>query len=262
MKLKSSLSWLLNVLLAIAVIAILFFNAGLKEIKMEETQINPEGSDLKIISQDPLTYRLASPRIRSDFSVEKAMSKRRSHRNYVKSSISGAELSQVLWAAYGITKPDDSRDVFRGGFRTAPSAGATYPLEIYAVVGKVKGIEPGVYRYIPDGHQLVMENPTDIREELAKAALNQEMIADAPACLFYSAVFERTMQRYGERGRKHYVPMDLGHSAQNVYLQVEALGLGTCAIGAFNDEKVAAVMQLPEEEEPLYIMPIGRYYRD
>ena len=98
--------------------------------------------------------------------------------------------------------------------------------------------------------------------KLAEAALNQEMIADAPVSLFYSAVYARTMQRYGARGREHYVPMDLGHSAQNVYLQAEALGLGTCAIGAFNDEQVAKVMNLPDEEEPLYIMPIGRYYRD
>lgn len=208
------------------------------------------------------SIKLPSPRYESKFSIEEVMLKRRSHRNYVKGAISLEDLSQILWAAYGITKADKSRAIFRGGFRTAPSAGATFPLEVYAIVGNVKGIEPGVYRYISDGHMLVLESEKDIRANLAKAALNQEMIEDAPASLLFSAIFERTMQRYGNRGRERYVCMEIGHVGQNVYLQAEALGLGTCAIGAFNDVKVSKVMELPEEEEPLYIMPIGRYYRD
>jgi len=206
--------------------------------------------------------QLPLPRLKSKFSIEEVILKRRSHRNFVKSAISLEDLSQVLWAAYGITKQDNSRAIFRGGFRTAPSAGATFPLEVYAVVGKVKSLETGVYRYISDGHKMVKVLDEDIRPALAKAALNQEMIEDAPVSLFFSAIFERTAQRYGDRGRERYVCMEIGHVAQNVYLQVEALGLGTCAIGAFNDKKVAEAMQLPEEEEPLYIMPIGRYYRD
>jgi SagB-type dehydrogenase family enzyme len=262
MKNKPIISWMLNIVLLLAVLLVLLVNTGTKETDMKEFAELPEGPAPELISQDPITYQLPDPRLQSDFSVEQAMAQRRSHRSYVKSAISTAELSQVLWAAYGITKADRSRAGFRGGFRTAPSAGATYPLEVYAVVGKVKGLEPGIYRYVPDGHQLVLAQEGDHREPLAGAALNQEMIADAPASLFFSAVFERTMQRYGERGRLRYVPMDLGHSAQNVYLQVEALGLGTCAIGAFNDAKVTAVMKLPADEEALYIMPIGRYYRD
>lgn len=206
--------------------------------------------------------QLPTPRFESKFSIEEVMLKRRSHRNYVKSAISLKDLSQVLWAAYGITKPDNSREIFRGGFRTAPSAGATFPLEVYAIIGNVKDVEPGVYRYVSDGHKLAKVLDKDIRPALAKAALNQEMIEDAPASLFFSAIFERTMQRYGDRGRERYVCMEIGHVAQNVYLQVEALGLGTCAIGAFNDSKVSEVLQLQAEEEPLYIMPIGRYYRD
>lgn len=208
------------------------------------------------------TIQLPEPRFDSDFSIEEVMLKRRSHRNFVKSAISLEDLSQVLWAAYGITKADDSREIFRGGFRTAPSAGATFPLEIYAIVGKVNDLESGVYRYISDGHKLVKISDDDIKSSLAKAALNQEMIEDAPVSLLFSAVFERTTQRYGDRGKKRYVCMEIGHVAQNVYLQVEALGLGTCAIGAFNDKKVSEAMHLRKEEEPLYIMPIGKYYRD
>ncbi len=209
-----------------------------------------------------LEIQLPSPRLESNFSIEEVMLKRRSHRNYVKSSISLDDLSQVLWAAYGITKPDKSRDIYRGGFRAAPSAGATFPLEVYVIAGKVKGIEPGVYKYISDGHKIIRVINEDVRADLAKAALSQEMIEDAPASLFFTAIFERTTQRYGDRGRERYVCMEMGHVGQNVYLQVEALGLGTCAIGAFNDAKVAEVMQLPGEEEPLYIMPIGKYYRE
>lgn len=230
----------------------------------KHSQLVNDEPNLSKMTQDKQEQfiQLPEPRFDSDFSIEKVMLKRRSHRNFVKSALSLEDLSQVLWAAYGITKADKSRDIFRGGFRTAPSAGATFPLEVYAIVGNVKSIEPGVYRYISDGHKLALEIQEDIRSELANAALNQEMIADAPASLFLSAIFERTMQRYGDRGRERYVCMEIGHVAQNVYLQVEALGLGTCAIGAFNDNKVTEVMQLPDKEEPLYIMPIGRYYRD
>lgn len=262
MNLNSSISWSLNILLGIALIALLVIQTSSKENPMDKQKQSSAQQKPLVISSDPLTYQLPAPTTTGRLSVEEAMLRRRSHRNYLGGAIDISELSQVLWAAYGITKADDSRPSFRGGFRTAPSAGATYPLEIYVVVGKVKGIEAGVYRYRSDGHLIIRENDRDIREELAAAALNQEMIADAPASLFYSAFYSRTMQRYGERGREHYVPMDLGHSAQNVYLQVESLGLGTCAIGAFNDEEVSKVMNLAEQEEPLYIMPIGRYYRD
>jgi len=177
-------------------------------------------------------------------------------------------VSQVLWAAFGVTLPREdrpdappNRPSFRGGFRTAPSAGATFPLEIYAVIGNVEGIEPGVYRYISEKHKLVKVIDQDVREELARAALGQIFVKEAPFSVFWSAVFSRSEVRYGPRGRERYVPMDLGHSAQNVYLQVEALGLGTVAVGAFNDSEVSRVMQLPPEEEPLYIMPVGYILR-
>jgi len=85
------------------------------------------------------------------------------------------------------------------------------------------------------------------------------MVKEAPVSLIYTAVFSRTTGKYGERGRERYVCVDLGHSAENVYLQVETLGLGTCAIAAFSDDEVSTVLKLQKEEEPLYIMPIGYY---
>jgi SagB-type dehydrogenase family enzyme len=221
----------------------------------------PEGkTDLFKMENSPLSYVLPSPDFEGSISVEEALLHRRSHRSFMKEAISAEDLSQILWAAYGITQPLQGFPQTRGGLRTAPSAGARYPLEIYALVGNVRGIEPGVYRYDSREHRITRVIDKDIKQELAAAALNQEMISEAPACLFYSAVYSRTTERYGDRGRERYVCMDLGHSAENVYLQAEALHLGTCAIGAFEDDAVKKVMQLPEEEEPLYIMPIGKYY--
>jgi SagB-type dehydrogenase family enzyme len=207
-------------------------------------------------SEQPLTYTLPSPRTDGNFSVERALANRRSQRNYQNRAISAQQLSQILWAAYGITSPAPGQPALRGGLRTSPSAGALYPLEIYAIVGNVTGIEPGVYRYISGEHRIVRTIDRDVRDELMQAAMGQRMVRDAPALVFYSAVFSRMTGRYGERGR-NYVYIEVGHSAQNVYLQAEALGLGTCAIGAFTDSRIRQVLQLPAGEDPLYLMPIG-----
>lgn len=227
---------------------------------MDKKSSSESKVELTKIDTSPLTYLLPTPSFDGEISVEKALSHRRSHRYFSKSIISAEKLSQVLWAAYGISCSIHDYPSLRGGLRTAPSAGGCYPLEIYVLVGNVKQIEPGVYKYLPEGHKIFRTVDKDIRNELAKAAWSQEMISEAPACLFYSAIFERATQRYGKRGRERYVCMDLGHSAQNVYLQMDALYMGTCAVGAFEDDKVREVMNLPEEEEPLYIMPFGYYY--
>ena len=204
-------------------------------------------------------YFLPTPLTDGCMSVEEALAIRRSRRNFQDRAISKEQLSQILWAAYGITQPMPNRAGLRGGFRTTPSAGATYPLEIYVIVGNVEGLRAGVYRYVSEEHKLVMVIYGDIRDELARAALGQRMVREAPATVFYSAVFYRTTRRYGERGIR-YVYIELGHSAQNVYLQAEALGLGTVAIGAFVDDMVREILNLPDDEEPLYLMPIGYFY--
>ena len=202
---------------------------------------------------------LPTPRLEGEMSMEAALAARRSRRNFRDEALSLPQLSQLLWAAYGITLPVPDTPNLRGGLRTTPSAGATFPLEIYAVVGRVDGIAPGVYRYVPAEHKLVLVAEGDIREALSEAAVGQRMVAEAPVSIFYSAVFERTTDRYGPRGVM-YVHMEVGHSAQNVYLQAEALGLGTCAIGAFADDAVRQLLHLPEEETPLYLLPVGYFY--
>lgn len=118
-------------------------------------------------------------------------------------------------------------------------------------------MSPGIYRYLVARHALELEVEGDVRAALARAALDQDFIAEAPASIVMSAVYERTTRRYGRRGYR-YVHMDVGHAGENVHLQAVALGFGTVVVGAFDDEEVKRALRLPEEQHPLYIMPIGR----
>jgi SagB-type dehydrogenase family enzyme len=183
-------------------------------------------------------------------SLEQTLARRRSVRSYAPAPLTLRDVSQLLWAAQGISEP-------RCGLRTAPSAGATYPLETLLVAGQVDGLAPGVYRYRPAGHELEKVLAGDARAALADAALGQEFVAAAPASVVFAAVFERTAQRYGARAGR-YVPMEAGHAAQNLCLQAVALDLGTVVVGAFRDEQAAAALGLPADEKPLYIVPVGK----
>ncbi len=185
----------------------------------------------------------------SGFSVERALNTRRTVRAFVAQPLALAELSQLLWAAQGITNAE--------GLRTAPSAGALYPLEIYAVAGNVSGLEAGVYKYLPARHMLVRITAGDKRKALAAAALGQEWIAEAAAILVFSAVEERTTRKYGQRGVR-YIYTELGHAAQNVLLQAVALGLGAAEVGAADDARVAGVVNMQKGEQALYLVPVGR----
>lgn len=192
--------------------------------------------------------QLPPPRTEGPLSLETVLARRRSLREFCDEEISAEALSQLLWAAYGVVDP-------LGGRHTVPSAGATFPLEIVAVAGKVAGVPAGSYRYRPAAHSLEPIRSGDLRSELARAAIGQEFIAAAPATLVVAAVAERTTHRYGRRGLR-YVYMEAGHACQNVYLQAAALGLGTVAVGAFDDEAVRRVLGI--REEPLYILPVGK----
>jgi len=211
---------------------------------------NENETGLTMTENSPISFLLPAPEIKGDMSVEEALESRRSRRNFNDKALSAEQLSQILWAAYGITEPGR-------GLRTAPSAGAIYPLEVYAVVGNVENIEAGLYKYDPTDHKIILVKSGDIRDELSAAALNQAMIKTAPSTIVYTAVFDRIEERYGERGRERYVFIEIGHSAQNIYLQAEAMGLGTCAIGAFTDDRVKELLDLPTDETPLYFLPVG-----
>jgi len=192
---------------------------------------------------------LPAPQREGSVSVEAALQQRRSVRDYSDAPLNMAQVAQLLWAAQGVT---DAR-----GYRTAPSAGGLYPLELYLVVRRVDGLSAGVYKYQPAAHALLPWLDDDLADELMGAALSQPYIREAAANLVFTAVYERTRTRYGYRAAQ-YVHMEAGHASQNVYLQAQALGLGTVAIGAFEDAQVKHILALPADEEPLYIMPLGR----
>jgi len=184
-------------------------------------------------------------------SVEDALAKRRSIREYADKSLTIEQVMQLLWAAQGITlRPY--------GFRTAPSAGGTYPLEIYVVTkpSGIEGLEAGIYRYEPRDHRLVKRILGDFSAQLMAAALDQEWVGSAPLNFVVTAVFERTTGKYGERGIR-YVWQETGHAAQNIYLQAVALGLGNVVVGAFHDAEVERILELSDQEKPAYVIPVG-----
>ncbi len=205
--------------------------------------------DAAAITEPGFRVQLTPPRHASETSVEEALLNRRSVRDYTGEALTLAEVSQLLWAAQGTT---DSR-----GLRTAPSAGALYPLEVYLVVGDVTGLAPGVYRYVPGAHEIVHVLDQDHRALLADAAVGQNCVQEAAVDVVFTAVPERTTGKYGDRGIR-YVHMEAGHAAQNVYLQAEALGLGMTVVGAFDDGRVLELVAASPEEEALYVLALGR----
>ncbi|WP_276813983.1 SagB/ThcOx family dehydrogenase [Desulfurococcus amylolyticus] len=200
--------------------------------------------------------KLPQPGKISGLTVEEALLLRRSIRDFRDEPVKLRDLALILWATYGLSDPVE-------GFLTTPSAGATYPLQVYVVVGSRSVIDysefldPGVYRYDPERHVLILVRSGDVRRELMQAALMQGFIGRAPVSIVITAVYERTTSVYGERGRTRYVPMEAGHASENAYLMTTALGYGTVAVGAFRDSEVSQVIGIGGGETPLYIMPIG-----
>ena len=192
---------------------------------------------------------LPEPEGKGRLSLEEALRGRRSVRDYAGRPLTLEEISQLLWAAQGITDPDE-------GGRTVPSAGALFPLEVYLLAGRVEGVPEGLYRYRPARHDLVRVLPGDLRCALATAAYGQSWAAAAAAVVVFSTVLERTTVRYGGRG-KMFAHMEAGGAFQNVHLQAVSLRLGTVIIGAFDDGKVGEVLGLPPGEKPIGFMPVG-----
>jgi len=193
--------------------------------------------------------KLPDPVYKSGTSIEEALLKRRSVREYKKEPLELKEISQLLWAAQGITSKEDGR--------TAPSAGALYPLELYVISGNINSLTPGVYHYRPSGHSLEQIAEGDKRKLLSAAAMMQGAVNKSAAVIVIAAEYKRTTGKYLERG-KRYVHMEAGHAAQNIYLQAVSLKIGTVVIGAFSDSLVKQILHLPKSEEPLYLMPVGK----
>jgi len=201
------------------------------------------------MAQPSENVALPEPSVTGSTSLEQLIAQRRSIRDYQTTAVELAEIGQLLWAAQGIT------DLH--GLRTAPSAGALYPLELYVVTGRIEGLAHGVYHFDPRHHQLIKTIDGDLRDALTRAALSQGWMKHASAVIVFTADYERTTRKYGKRG-KRYVHIEVGHAAQNLFLQSESLGLATVVVGAFNDDEVARMLRLPADLQPLLLMPVGR----
>lgn len=196
-------------------------------------------------SSDNIEGKLPNPKLKGGISLEESIKQRKSVRSFEDKVFSIEQISQLLWAAQGITHNYHDRL-----FRSAPSAGATYPLETYLLTAS------GVYRYNPVEHSLSRIFEEDKRLALSEASLGQASVSSASAVFVFTMIEERTAQRYGERAFR-YICMEAGHVAQNIHLQAVSLGLGSVPVGAFNDSDVSAVLGCPDNEFPLYIVPVG-----
>jgi SagB-type dehydrogenase family enzyme len=192
--------------------------------------------------------KFSEPRQHGNVPIEHCIRWRRSVRGFHDRKLTEDELGQLLWAAQGITAAD--------GKRAVSSAGALYPLELYAACGNVGELPSGVYHYSPEHHELRFVAAGHQREKLVEAARGQEWIASAPAVVCIAAAFERTTVKYGNRGRG-YVYMEAGHAAESLMLQAAALGLATTMVGAFGDDEVAHLLHLAPNETPLCLLPVG-----
>lgn len=204
-------------------------------------------------NQDPNTRAesidLPKPKNQSHVSIERALWERKSTRKYTDEPISLSEIGQLLWAAQGITR--------QGYRRPAPSAGATYPLELYLITRESDELQEGLYHYVPSRHHLHCIRSGDFFQALCSAALDQEMITNAAAVIVITAIYARTTDRYHDRGDQ-FVHMEVGCAAQNIHLQAVSLDLGTVFVGAFEDDNVSDVLGLPHDTIPLCLMPVGR----
>lgn len=189
------------------------------------------------------TIALPQANHNGSMSLEQSIANRRSIRTFASKPLSIGQIGQLLWSAQGITEKNR-------GFRAAPSAGALYPLETHVV------LPAGIYRYDPHRHELKRIVDGDRREALQQASLGQDAVGSAPAVFVFSAVFQKTAIRYGARASL-YVPIEVGHAAQNLLLQATAQGLAGVPVGAFNERRVAEVLRLARNERPLYLLPLG-----
>jgi SagB-type dehydrogenase family enzyme len=196
---------------------------------------------------------LPKPSYKGTVTVEEALTARRTHRSFKPQGISLQQFSQILWGGYGVTAKN-----FGLYLKTAPSAGALYPLDIYAVVGEdgVESLTPGVYHFRPENHSVKLIKEGDLRAEVARKSLQQMWMAEAPLMFIITGEYGRSTGKYGRRGVT-YTHIEAGHVGQNIFLQAEAIGLKAGIVGAFNNKQLIKAMGLPAKHNPLLLMPVG-----
>jgi SagB-type dehydrogenase family enzyme len=192
--------------------------------------------------------KLPSPDIQDSLTVSQAIEKRRTIRSFTDEKVTLAQISQLLWAAQGITSPQ--------GLRAAPSAGALYPLELYINVKKSDSLREGIYKFNPISQSLFRVIDKDLSKEIAEASLHQKWMAEAPVMFVFTAIYERTTGKYGDRGVR-YAMIEAGSSSENLFLQAQSIGLDCGIVGAFHDSEIKQLLDLEKRSNPLLIMPVG-----
>lgn len=213
------------------------------------------GFDEKLSEKKPLneTVKLPEPETKGGPPIWDCLRKRRSVRDYKTQTVSLKELSQILWGSYGVTAKE-----WGYYLKTAPSAGALYPIEIYVASFNVEGLKKGIYHFNPKDMTLIGVFEGDFSGEITSACLGQDFILDSAFTLVLTAIPSRTMGRYRERGVR-YILMDLGCIIQNIYLSLTAMNMGGCIIGAFSDSAMNKIMNLnPEKELVLALFSAGK----
>lgn len=185
---------------------------------------------------------LPLPETSGGMPLHEALFRRRSYREFSRRMLTRQQISQLCWSAQGVTDQE--------GFRTAPSAGAIYPSVLFLATTEA------LFEYSPERHALQMRLRADVRKRLQAAALDQECVGEAPTCLIVSMNEKYLTRKYGERAAR-YCALEAGHIAQNVLLEATAMGLVGVPVGAFDDRRVSAVLELRDELAPVYLLPIG-----
>lgn len=197
--------------------------------------------------------QLPSPILKGTISVEEAVNARRTRRDFSDQPLTLEEWGQILWAAQGITSDGNIKK------RTAPSAGALYPMELYLILGKglSNSLSAGIFHYVPTKHALEQISDKNFAKGVAEASLHQSWMAEAPGMILITAEYSRITGKYGKRGIR-YAHIEAGHVAQNCLLQAESLNLNVGIVGAFQDQELMDLLPIPKEHEPILILPIGR----
>ncbi len=195
---------------------------------------------------------LPAPIIQDGPGIWEVIHNRRSRRAYTDEPLNLSQLSQLLWATQGVT---GEISIFK--LRTAPSAGALYPIETYLYANRVTGLEKGLYHYNVQFHHLELIKKGDFSNDVKKGALDQGIAGQAAVVFIWSAVFERSTWKYLQRAYR-YIFLDAAHIAQNLALATEALGLGSCQIGAIYDEEMNSLLNLDSNKESvIYLSSVG-----
>jgi SagB-type dehydrogenase family enzyme len=206
---------------------------------------------------DAATVELACRSKIDTLTLDEALLKRRSVRHYAKDPLTADQVSYLLWASNGLQRKERGFE-----FRTAPSAGALYPIETYVIANRVEGVSAGVYHYSVQRHCLEVISEGDVSSEIAIAALGQRMCLEAPAVIVWTGVFQRARWKYGQRAYR-YVYLDAGHIGENLALAATAIGLGSCQVGALFDEEVNKIIGVDgTEESVVYMSVVGKPHLD